>query len=238
MNPFEEFLNAALWEPLRIIGENVLAMLPNFVGMVAIMIVGIVAAWLAGQLVERVFRVLRGDHLCQRFGLTAALARGGVKSQPSAVVGKIVLWVVLTIFVVLGLAVLHLEPVNTLTISLLGYIPYFFTAVFIILIGFLLSNFFSQAVLIAAVNAGLPPARLLASFTRWGIQLVALAMALEQLGIAENIVVVGFGITFGGVVLASAIAFGLGAKDLAKEFLEQRFSQKSRGSAPDDLRHL
>jgi hypothetical protein len=69
------------------------------------------------------------------------------------------------------------------------------------------------------------------------VRLVAISMGLEQLGIAQNIVVVGFGIAFGGVVLASAIAFGLGARDLAKEFLEQQFGRK--GVRPkDDLTHL
>lgn len=63
-------------------------------------------------------------------------------------------------------------------------------------------------------------------------------MALEQLGIARNSVVVGFAITLGGVVLAAAIAFGLGAKDLAKQFLERRFSPPQRDCGWDDLRHL
>ena len=93
--------------------------------------------------------------------------------------------------------------------------PHLVTAGLILVAGWLLSNFVSQAVLIAAVNAGLPPARLVATCSRWGIQLLAVAMALEQLGIAQNIVVVGFGITLGGLVMAGAIAFGLGAKDLA-----------------------
>jgi hypothetical protein len=108
----------------------------------------------------------------------------------------------------------------------------------IVISGYLLSNFVGQAVLITAVNAGLPPARTVAALSRWGVQLVAAAMALEQLGIAQNIVVVGFGITLGGMVLAAAIAFGLGAKDLAKSFLEQRLSERGRTQVPDDLRHL
>jgi hypothetical protein len=109
-------------------------------------------------------------------------------------------------------------------------------ALLILIAGYLLSNFVSQAVLIAAVNAGLPPARVVAAASRWGVQLVAIAMALEQLGIASNIVAVGFGITLGGVVFAAAIAFGLGAKELAREFLESRLSNRTR--PPDDLRHL
>ena len=62
-------------------------------------------------------------------------------------------------------------------------------------------------------------------------------MALEQLGIAQHIVVVGFGITWGGIVLAGAIALGLGASDLAKEFLERRLVPRSKSSTADDLHH-
>jgi hypothetical protein len=52
------------------------------------------------------------------------------------------------------------------------------------------------------------------------------------------VVVVGFGITFGGIVFASGLAFGLGAKDLAKDYLERTLSNRVRDRAPDDLRHL
>jgi uncharacterized membrane protein YdjX (TVP38/TMEM64 family) len=50
-------------------------------------------------------------------------------------------------------------------------------------------------------------------------------------------VVVGFGITWGGIVLAGAIAFGLGAADLAKEFLGRRLGDRSKSGTTDDLRH-
>jgi hypothetical protein len=92
--------------------------------------------------------------------------------------------------------------------------------------------------LIAGVNAGLPPARLFATVSRWGVQLFALAMAAEELGIAASVVVVGFGITFGGIVFATCLAFGLGAKDLAKDYLERTFWNRGRDREPDDLRHL
>jgi hypothetical protein len=62
-------------------------------------------------------------------------------------------------------------------------------------------------------------------------------MALEQLGIAQHIVALGFGITLGGVVLAAALAFGLGGKDLARSFLEHRFAPPLRTTATDDVHH-
>ncbi|MEK7268920.1 MAG: hypothetical protein AAB093_05910 [Nitrospirota bacterium] len=218
----KEFWGKALLGPLETLSKNVLAVLPNVLAMSIILLVGLVAAWSIGHVVERLLRVIGLDHLANRLGVNAALARGGVKSDPSHLVGRAAYWLVVAFAIMAGLGVLNLKPINQFAQSFLAYLPHLFTAVLILVAGYLLSNFVSQAVLIAAVNAGLPPARLIAACSRWGIQLIAVAMALEQLGIAQNIVVVGFGIAFGGVVLAAAIALGLGAKDLAKEFLERR----------------
>jgi hypothetical protein len=170
--------------------------------------------------------------------MNAALLRGGVKTDPSRIVGRSIYWTVLLLASIAALGALNLTPINQFAQSLLAYVPHLVTAAVILLAGYFLSNFVSQAVLIAAVNAGLPPARLIAACSRWGVQALAGAMALEQLGIAQHIVVVGFGITWGGIVLAGAIAFGLGAADLAKEFLERRLVARSKSSAVDDLHHL
>jgi hypothetical protein len=233
-----DFWETALLEPLRTLGIQILALVPNILAMMIILSVGWAVAWLAGILVQRVLRVIGLDHVCNRLGISAAMARGGVKSDLSFVMGRAAFWIVLVFAGFAALSALNVQPLNEFAHSFLAYIPHLLMATLILVAGYLLSNFVSQAVLIAAVNAGLPPARLVAAASRWGVQLVAVAMALEQLGIARNIVALGFGITLGGVVLAAAIAFGLGAKDLAKEYLERRLSFKNKGVAPDDLRHL
>ncbi|HET8580758.1 MAG TPA: hypothetical protein VFL31_07145 [Nitrospiraceae bacterium] len=234
----KEFWEKALLGPLEALSRNVLTVLPNVLAMSIILLVGLLAAWSIGHVVERLLRVIGLDLLTNRLGVNAALARGGVKADPSHLAGRAAYWLVVVFTAMAALGALNLQPINQFAQSFLAYIPHLFTAALILVAGYLLSNFVSQAVLIAAVNAGLPPARLVATCSRWGVQLVAVAMALEELGIARNIVVVGFGITLGGVVVATAIAFGLGAKDLAKEFLERRLGNKPRDRASDDLRHL
>jgi hypothetical protein len=223
---------------LEQLGRQLLAVLPNVMAMAIIMGLGFVVAWGLGHTVERLLRVVRLDHLCNRLGINAALIRGGVKSDPSYLVGRAVYWMIVAFATIAGLGALNLQPINQFAQSFLAYIPHILTAAVIVVVGYLLSNFIAQAVLIAAVNASLPPARLIAVMSRWGVQLFALAMALEELGIAASVVVVGFGITFGGIVFATALAFGLGAKDLAKEYLERTLSSRARDRAPDDLRHL
>ena len=234
----QEFWEKGLLDPLAVLARQVLAVLPNVLAMSIIFAAGLVVAWTASQTLERLLRVVGLDRLSDRLGVTSALLRGGVKTDPSRLVGQAAYWIVMIFATVAALGALNLQPINDVAKSFLAYVPHLVTAALILIAGWLLSNFVSQAVLIAAVNAGLPPARLVAACSRWGIQLLAVAMALEQLGIAQNIVVVGFGITLGGVVLAGAIAFGLGAKDLAKYYIERGLSIRSRDRAPDDLRHL
>lgn len=234
----KDFWERALLQPLALLGRQVLGVLPNILAMTIILLGGLLVAWGVSHLIERVLRVVGLDHLCNRIGVSAALLRGGVKTDPSRLVGRAAYWLIVIFSTMAALGALNLQPINQFAKSFLAYVPHLFTAAVILVAGYLLSNFISQAVLIAAVNAGLPPARLVAACSRWGIQLLAVAMALEQLGIAQNIVVVGFGITLGGVVMAAAIAFGLGAKDLAKDFLERRLSNRFKDRTPDDLRHL
>ncbi|MFO0774442.1 MAG: hypothetical protein U0172_07245 [Nitrospiraceae bacterium] len=227
-----------LLEPLRIVADRVTAVLPNLFVMSLLLVGGVVAAWVVGTLLERSLRVVGLDRLCDRVGVTAALLRGGVKTDPSRIVGRVGYWAVLGFAGMAAISALQLQPINQATQSFLAYIPHVISALLIGGAGYLLSNFVSQAVLIAAVNAGVPPARLLAACARWGVLLVAASMAMEQLGIAEHVVVVGFGIMFGGIVLAATLAFGLGARDLAKTWLEAQFYGRDHRRPPDDLRHL
>lgn len=224
--------------PVTALGERVFAILPNVLAMLILLLAGLGAAWGMGHLMERLLRVIGLDRLCDRIGIAAALLRGGIKADPSYIIGRVTYWLIVIFATTASLGALDVAPINEAARSLLSYIPHLVTAAVIGIIGYLVSNFLSQAVLIAAVNAGLPPARWIAAGTRWGIQLLTVAMAFEQLGIAQHIVVVGFGITWGGLVLAAALALGLGGKDLAKDFLERRLAGHSRSQINEDLRHL
>ncbi len=96
-----------------------------------------------------------------------------------------------------------------------------FGAAGILLVGWLVANFLGEGALIAAVNARVPEARLLARAVRWGVLLFAAAMAVTHLGIGKEIVLLAFGITFGGLVLTLSLAFGLGGRALARQILDR-----------------
>lgn len=234
----KEFWDTVLPEQLTIMGTRIVHFLPNLLAAVIILGVGWPLAWALGRGVERLLRMMGVDRLAEQLGINAFLTRGGLKPDPSYMAGRMLYWGLLVLTAVASFGALDVALFNQLAASFLLYIPHLVTAAIIVAFGIFLSNFVARATLIAAVNANFPAATTAAGLARWGVLLVALAMALEQLGIARNIVAVGFGITLGSVALAAAIAFGLGARDLAKEFLERRLSDKARDWALDDLHHL
>lgn len=105
----------------------------------------------------------------------------------------------------------------------------------ILLFGYILSNFFGRAALIASVNAGIKVSGLIGKFVKFTVFMLAVTMALEQLGIRKETVIIAFAIVFGGIVFALAIAFGLGGKDMAKDYMEKRLFKEEE---KDDIEHL
>ena len=138
-------------------------------------------------------------------------------------------------FIFLSLSALKIPSVEQLLEKFFLYLPNVFVAVLIIFFGYLLSNFLGRTALIASVNAGFKISGLLGKTVKLAVFLLAVTMALEQLGIGKETIVIAFAIIFGGIVLALSIAFGLGGRDIAKEYLEKKLRGEEKG---DDISHL
>ena len=85
------------------------------------------------------------------------------------------------------------------------------------------------------MNAGIRISGLIGKLVKFTLFMFAATMALEQLGIGRETVIIAFAIIFGGIVFALAIAFGLGGKDMAKNYMEKRLFKEEE---KDDIEHL
>jgi len=231
-----EALREALAGTLKRLSEKTLGFLPNFLAALIILAVGIVVAYILRWAVQRALKVIAFDEWCDKTGCAQLLVRADIRSSPSVLLAHTVFWFVFLVFFIVGLSSLELAMVNNLLAAFFAYLPRVFAALLILLAGFLLANFLGRAALLAAVNANVASPRLLASGVRFLIVALTLAMALEQLQIAQSIVTAAFAIAFGAVMLGLAIAFGLGGRDLARRMLEQRFLDKEE--KPDEFSHV
>jgi hypothetical protein len=226
-----------VWSGLLQVRERLFAIIPGILVLLTLLAVGLLLAWLVRLAVSRGSRAVGVDRVFERWGLAPSLRRSGIVRLPSDVLGLVCFWAIFILFASVGVDGLALPGAPGATALLVAFLPPLFAAALILLVGWLVANFLSQGVLIAAVNARLPEARVLARGVYWSVLLFAVATALTHLGIGKEMVLVAFGITFGGVVFAVALAFGLGGRNLARHILERRL-HRSTPPAQERITHL
>jgi hypothetical protein len=218
---------------------KVATFLPNLLAMITILIIGFITAWVIKTILLRFLKAIQFDRVSERWGLTNVLSRGGMVYSPASLVSRFFYWVIVLISLILGINALEVAATQNFIAQFFSYLPNLFAAVIILVIGYLIAIFLGQAALIAAVNAQMESAKLLSRSVRWFIIVLSLTMSLYHLGIAEKVIVAAFSITFGGIVLALAIAFGWGGRELAKDFLERLYKSKStKEEEQDQISHI
>ncbi len=233
-----EFLGDVIERTLTGFGERLATLGPNILAMLVILLTGILAAGGVHFVLKLMLPRLGFDRFAQRAGLSVILQKGGVRRHPSAALAALLAWALLAVFVVLGIGALNLEFAMDLVSKTFAYLPQVIIAAALLLLGALVSAFLRRSVLVAAVNAGLPSARLLAGGVHTALMVLFAAMALEHLGVGRQVILVSFTILFGGVVFALSLAFGLAGRDLARGFLESLVKNPDQEGTRDELRHL
>ncbi|HTA74050.1 MAG TPA: hypothetical protein VK733_07245 [Gemmatimonadaceae bacterium] len=199
-------------------------------GALVIVFVGYLLAALIERVTLRLLRRIRLNTMLERGGVMEAVERTGSHMDPTRVAANLVFWFVM--FAVLLVAADALgESLSGVFTELVGYIPSIIGAIVIIMIGNVLGAFVG-GLISASVGrwAGGPT---LARVARASVIMLAVFMALQELGVATQIVTTAFAILFGAVALALALAFGLGNRDLAGEitraWYERYRAERSRG---------
>jgi hypothetical protein len=223
-------------EPLQEVYLKFKTFFPNCLAMALIIVAGIVLAWMVKTIMLRLLKAINFDSWSDRMGLTALMRKGDVWAKPSTGIGSFVYWIFLIISVMAGLSALKIRAVDVLVARFFLYLPRAFSAVLILVFGYIIAGFIGRAVLIAAVNSGYRYARLLAEAIKLLLTVLILAMALEQLEVAPSIVTAAFSIIFGGIVIALAISFGVGGIDAARRMIEKESEEKREEKK--DIEHI
>ena len=227
-----------VWAATRDMGVRIAAFLPGFLAMLTLLALGTVLAWVARAILTRLARAVDFDRRSEVWGLTTMLARAGISRAPTQILALLASWGLFAIFATMGIDALALPGAPGATGIMIHLLPRLVAALLILVIGWMVANFLGQSVLIAAVNAGVPEARHLARATRWGVLLFAAGTTLIQLGIGKEMVLVTFTITFGGLIFALALAFGLGGRELAREILERKLGREREAHPRETIAHL
>ncbi len=225
-----------IFEPLKEVYFKFINFVPNLLAMMIVILIGALAAKIVKAVLMRGLKAVKFDSWSDRMGLTSAMRKGDLWSKPTEILGAAVFWILIIIAIMAGLSTLKLQAIDSLVSGFVMYLPRAISAVFIIVFGYIMAGFTGRAIVIAAVNQGFRYARLIAEAVRLLLIVFIMAMALEQLRVAPVIVVAAFSITFGGIVLGLAIAFGVGGIEAAKRVIERETAEKKE--TKEELNHL
>ncbi len=203
---------AALW-------TKVASFIPNLFVALILVLLGFVVAKLLDTLLSKLLGKLGLDRLMAGTGLTKLLSRAGIQVPVSALIGKIVYWFVLLIFMVSAAESLGLERVSSTLDTLAHYLPKVFAAALVLLAGVLLAQLVSGMVRGAAEGVGLEYANGLGRIAQMLVIIISISVAIGQLEIKTDLLNNIIAIVLISVGLAVALALGLGSRDIAGQII-------------------
>ena len=218
-------LNIAL-EPLRAFLTQIGGYLPRLGGAVVVALAG----WLVAKAVRfaavKALRAFNFHVLTERAGIDAFLQQGGTERDTTDLIGLIVYWLVVLGALIVAFNGLGLTQVTELLGRVLLFLPRLLVALLVLVFGLYFARFVAQSVLAWCRNVGVSDAELLSRIAQYAIVTVVLLIAIDHLDIGGGLVQQTFLILLTGIVLALALAFGIGGRDRAAALLERWFPRR------------
>ncbi len=195
-SPLEEILNS--------VSKQVIGYLPNLLAGAVLIGIGWLLGWLAKRIVVQMLTVLRFDRLLRRFSWSGGLSKVDVRSAIYEWIGSSVFIIVFLVLVNASLDALKLTTLSTILSQGVLFIPKLVIALLLLGTGWVLAAWIAGIIQRALVKEEVPRATLIARFAKTVMMLFFSAMALTEIDIAREIVVLGFGvtmITLGGITI-------------------------------------
>lgn len=214
-----------LWQRFLVGTDQLLRVLPTFLGGLAILLAGYVFARLIERWTDALLKRLNFNRVAEAGGLSQAMDRTGTRLDPIHAVGKLLFWLIMLVVILLASTALGLTSINIMFGTMLSYIPTLIAAIVIVILGMIIGEFVRAIVLASAGRVeGVPT---LARLAKAAVVVIAIFMSLSQLGVAEELVTAAFTLIVGAIALAVGLAFGLGNRKLAGE-ITRRWYEESR----------
>jgi len=219
-------------EPARAFLVQIGAFLPRLMLAIVVLIAGWLIAKVARFAVVRGLRAINFNVLTERAGMDGFLRQGGIRSDTTDIFGLLVYWLVIFAALVVAFNGLGLTYMTDLLGQVVRFVPKVMVALVILAFGAYFAAFIGGAVVAYCSNVGIRDADLLGRLARYSIVVFVVLIALDQAQVGGDIIRQSFLIVLAGVVLALALAFGIGGQHWAAGLLERWWPQRGAKDEP------
>jgi len=221
-----------LWDNFSDVFRNVLVML-------LIMITGFILSWMVRKFLEKLLVLFRFDKWADGMGVITFLERGGVRAKPSAIISRIVFWILIVTCFSFGLKFVGLPQFTEYASRITNALPYIVISTIIVIVGIIFSTFLSRVIYMACENANIGYGDIISKSVRILLVIITFAIVFEYLGLGSTVISISFLIIFGGVILTLSLALGVGLSGVITEFIRQKVNgsknRKRRADIPTSV---
>jgi Conserved TM helix/Mechanosensitive ion channel len=207
--------------------HNVIQFAPRVVAMVVVLVVGYIAARLIGRIITLLCEKVGLQRAAEHSGLAQSMQHMGIKRNVSGVVGTIVFWLLMCVFLMAAFNILELPELSAAMGTVVHYIPKLLVATVVVVVGLLIASFLRGVVATSADRVGISYADRLAAGCYYVLAILTFYTALGQLGMELELLKDLILIAFGSLAVGFGLAFGLGGREviggiLAGYYVRQR----------------
>lgn len=208
-----------------------LAAIPRIIGFLLILIIGWFISGLLATGVAALLRAVRFNDLAQSSGFSGFVRNMGVRKDPAGLLADIAKWFVRLIVLVVAFDALGLPAVSAVLQQFLLWIPNLVVAVVVLVIAGLAANALGNLVRGSTAQAGFDNPDLLATIARVAVWAFGIVVAVNQIGVAQELVNTLFMGFIGALALAAGLAFGLGGRETAGQIVDNWY-RRGRAAQP------
>lgn len=216
-------------QPLRVLLTEAGRFLPRLALAVLIVFGGWILAKLARFAVVRALRAINFPIVTERAGIDSFLRQGGIPADTTALFGFITYWLVILAALIVAFNGLGLEYVTDILGRVMLFLPRLIVALLVLVFGAYFGRVLGNVVTGYCRSSGVQDAQLLGDLTRYGVLTFVVLIALDQMQVGGDIIRQSFLIILAGLVLALALAFGIGGQRWAARLLERWWPQRREG---------
>lgn len=208
--------------------QRVIAVIPDVLAALVVLLIGVIVAAVLKSAVVRLLGAVKLGKVSQRLGVNRVFPG---EYNVVELVGDLVKWFFIIVFLLQALTIVHLEQVNEVVSDLLGYVPNVLTAAVVVFVGFVVADLVARLVKDAARVVGSNAANILSEISKYSILVLVTFTALAQLGVNTVFLDRLFTAIVAMLALAGGLAFGLGGRDTAADVLASLRKSMQRDSA-------
>ncbi len=224
-----ESLQMELIDSIKTVALGIAAHVPSMLAALVFIIIGWIFGSAAGKVVAHLVSSLRIDDALAKAGVTEVVSRGGYKLDTGAFFGWLVKAFFMVVFTIAAFDVLGLSAVNEFLRVVVAYIPNVIAAALILLVASIAADLVGGVISGATGAMGASAAHLLGTVARWAIWVFAFIAALSHVGIAEQYMFTLFTGFVAMLAIAGGLAFGLGGKVAAEDFIRKSREEMKSG---------